>query len=325
MLIIEELKNFEAEWEACALTLGVFDGVHRGHQALLKELQKYGYEKKKEKSYARVLLSYHPHPDLVLGKGPPEKRLELYTREEKLSLLQRLGADFDLDALCLLRFDSKLASVTALDYLKGVLLEKLRADYIVIGYDQRFGRGREGDYAFLKRRAPQYKFQVKQIPALEDHGEVISSSKIRQYISSGQIERANALLGYPFFIQAKVKRGEERGQKLGFPTANLELPSGKVLPGEGVYAGFADWKGERFQAMISIGKKPSFRSELELAQGREGGIEVEAHLLDFDEKQKLYGEDISLFFQKYLREQISFDSSDALIKQLERDKELLRK
>ena len=331
MLIIDDLENFQATWDSCVLTLGVFDGLHRGHQALLKEVQK--QSRKNKKKPARVLLSYYPHPDFVLGKRSPETSTELYTHEEKFSLLQNLDLvldlDFGLDAVCFLRFTPELARMLAMRYLKEILLDKLRADCIIIGYDQHFGRGREGNYAFLKKMAPRYHFQVKQVKALKHRREIVSSSNIRKHIASGGIERANALLGYPFFIKAVVKRGEQRGRTLGFPTANLEVPFGKAVPLEGVYAGFVDWEGSRFRAMISIGKKPSFtasksRDRLDSKRNiKESKNEVEAHLLDFDEKKNLYGQHITLFFQKFLRKQIKFDSAEELIAQLENDKKSL--
>ena len=315
MLIVNDLENFQADWDSCALTLGVFDGLHRGHQALLKEVQKYSLKNKKRR--ARVLLSYYPHPDFVLGKRAPESGTELCTHEEKFSLLKK----FDLDALCFLRFTPQLARMTAIRYLKEILLDKLRAAHIIIGYDQHFGRGRKGNYTFLKKMAPRYDFQVKQIQARRHRCEIISSSNIRKRIAAGQIERANGLLGYPFFMQAKVKRGEQRGRKLGFPTANLQVPSAKAVPAEGVYAGFANWKGKSFRAMISIGKKPSFKA-LGL---EERGNEIEVHLLDFDEKERLYGQEITLFFRKRLRGQIRFNSAQELIEQLKRDKKTTQK
>ena len=296
------------------LTFGVFDGLHRGHQALLKEVQK--QSRKNKKKPARVLLSYYPHPDFVLGKRSPETSTELYSYEEKLSLLKKL----DLDALCFLRFTPELARMTALHYLREILLKKLRATCIIIGYDQHFGQGRKGNYAFLKKMASSYHFQVKQVQALKYRREILSSTNIRKHIARGEIARANALLGYPFFMQAVVKRGEQRGRSLGFPTANLQVSPGKAIPLEGVYAGFADWKGKRLRAMISVGKKPSFTALNKIEKS-----EIEAHLLDFDEKKNLYGQHITLFFQKFLRKQIKFNSAQELIMQLEKDKKLSKK
>lgn len=314
MLIIHDLEPFQADWEACVLTLGVFDGLHRAHQSLLKEVQRHGNKRKR----ARVLLTYSPHPDFVLGKRSSfESNRELCTRQEKISLLEK----FNLDAVCFLRFTPELARMRALAYLKKILLDKLRAVYIIIGYDQHFGRGRKGNYAFLKKMSFRYPFQVKRIPALKYRRELISSSNIREHIATGKIERANSLLGYSFFMQARVKRGEQRGRKLGFPTLNLETPLEKLVPPEGVYAGFANWDKRCFRAMISIGNKPSFTGS---KNSKEKGKEIEAHLLDFNEKKELYGQNITLFFEKYLREQVKFNSAEELIIQLEKDELLVR-
>ncbi|MCB1321709.1 MAG: riboflavin biosynthesis protein RibF, partial [Leptospiraceae bacterium] len=271
MQVIRELKEFAAPWEAAVLTLGVFDGMHRGHQALIERVQK----RSRRDDRARLLVTYHPHPDLVLGKRDGRKGSELFTYEEKISLFE----PYNLDAVIFLPFTLELARMTALRYLKDILLSKLHASHIIIGYDQRFGRGRKGDFHFLKTMSRRYDYRVERIAAVRYRGEVVSSSRIRALIREGEMHRANRLLGHDFFVTGIVVRGDRRGRDLGFPTANLLWPESKILPGRGVYTAIAEWNGRRYRAMVNIGTNPTFEESV--------GYKVEAHLLDFE--GDLYG------------------------------------
>ncbi len=304
MLIIRDLKDFEAAWDSCVLTLGVFDGMHRGHQAILKRLEK----RSRKKNIPRVLLSYDPHPDFVLGKRAAERGSELFHYEEKLALFQK----FDLDAVCLLEFSQTIARMTAMRYLKEILIGKLRSRHIIIGYDQHFGKGRKGDYHFLKKMQKRYSYKVERIHAVRFRRNILSSSLIRQCIQEGDMIRANQYLGYDFFIQAMVKRGFQRGRKLGFPTINLDLLPTKAIPKEGVYAGYCEWGGRRYTSMINIGTNPTFGQQ---------ELSVEAHLLGF--QGELYGEKLRLFFKERIRDQIKFTSPQALLLQLEQDRNII--
>lgn len=299
--IIHDLEQFEAPWNSSVLTLGVFDGMHTGHQALIQRLQK----PSRKRDSARVLVTYHPHPDFVLGKRASLAGLELYTYEEKLALFQR----FDLDAVIFLPFTMELARMTALRYLKEILLGKLKANHIIIGYDQCFGRGRKGNYQFLKQMSKRYGFRVERIAAIRARGKTVSTSRIRQLISSGDIKRANQLLGHQFFLTGLVVRGSQMGAKLGFPTANLEVPESKLLPQGGVYTAVAEYGSERYRAMVNIGTKPTF-----------GGaqLSIEAHLLEFS--GDLYGRRLRLFFTERLRDEQKFPSVEALVAQLAKDR-----
>lgn len=282
------------------MTPGVFDGIHRGHQALIKRLLK-------KKAGARVLLTYHPHPDLVLGKRKDPEGYELFTYEEKLSLFQR----YALDAVVFLPFTVELARMTALRYLKEILLGKLRAKHIVIGYDQCFGRGRKGDYAFLKLMSRKYDFAVDRVKAVRGFGPVISSSQIRASLAAGEPEKAARLLGHPYFITGIVVRGFQRGRLIGFPTANLEVPRSKVIPREGVYTARVMRDGKTYRAMVNIGKNPTF-------DGKQRSIE--AHILDFEED--LYGQELRVHFHKRIRDEMRFSSVEELRLRLLRDRQI---
>ncbi|MCE9597174.1 MAG: bifunctional riboflavin kinase/FAD synthetase [Spirochaetia bacterium] len=303
MHIIHDIENFEAPWKSCAVTPGVFDGLHKGHQALIHKLLK-------KRVDARVLLTYHPHPDLVLGKRKSAETYELFTYEEKLALFQ----SYPLDAVVFLPFTPELARMTALRYLKEILLGKLKASHIVIGYDQCFGRGRKGDFAFLKKMSRRYNYSVDRVKAVRRSGLVISSSQIRNSLANGQMETAAKLLGHDYFITGLVVRGFQRGREMGFPTANLEVPRSKVLPMQGVYTARAEWGGRSYRAMVNIGTNPTF-------DGRQ--LTIEANLLDFN--ADLYGEQLRIHFRKRIRDEVKFDSMEALIAQLHKDREVTLK
>lgn len=282
------------------MTPGVFDGIHRGHQALIKRLLK-------KKVGARVLLTYHPHPDLVLGKRKDPEGYELFTYEEKLSLFQ----SYPLDAVVFLPFTQELARMTALRYLKEILLGKLRAKHIVIGYDQCFGRGRKGDYNFLKLMSRKYDFAVDRVKAVRGFGPVISSSQIRAALRAGETERAARLLGHSYFMTGIVVRGFQRGRLIGFPTANLAVPRSKVTPREGVYTARVTRGGKTYRAMVNIGRNPTFDGKL---------LSIEAHLLDFNED--LYGEELRVYFHKRIRDEMRFSSVEELRLRLIRDRQI---
>jgi riboflavin kinase/FMN adenylyltransferase len=300
MQIVHNIETFKPDWEFSSLTLGVFDGIHLGHQALLKRVQQ------QKDSYKRVLVTYHPHPDLILGKRKEEYGTELFTYEEKLSLLQK----YDIDVVVFLEFTKELANTTAEDYLKKFLVDKLRAKYIVIGYDQCFGKNREGNFKFLLEKSKKYNFIVEQIDPVIYDGEVVSSSRIRELLKKGEIEKANQLLGKNFFITGTVIKGFQRGRTIGFPTANLDIPTTKVIPKIGVYRGYCEYGGNFYKAMINIGYNPTFNNQL---------LSVEAHILDFD--KMIYGEQVKFHFVDRIREEKKFSGIEELKEQLEKDKE----
>jgi riboflavin kinase/FMN adenylyltransferase len=300
MQIVHNLQTFQPDWQHASLTLGVFDGIHLGHQALLKKIQI------QKDSYKRVLVTYHPHPDLVLGKIKEEYGIELFTYEEKLSLLQK----YDIDVVVFLEFTKEFANTTAEDYLKNILIDKLRAKYIVIGYDQCFGKNRQGNYQFLLEKSKKYDFVVEQIEPVLFEGEVVSSSRIRNLLKNGEIEKANQLLNKYFYITGTVVKGFQRGRTIGFPTANLDIPTTKVIPKIGVYRGYCEYGGIYYRAMINIGYNPTFNNQL---------LSVEAHVLDFD--KNIYGEQVRFLFVDRLRDEKKFSGIEELKEQLQKDKE----
>lgn len=302
MLVVHHLEGFQPEWETAVLTLGVFDGLHLGHQALIRRT----LERSAEIGAARVLVTYHPHPDLVLGKRHEEHGTELFTYEEKLGLLQK----FDLNAAVFLDFTPELARMSAEDYLRDILVDRLRASCIVIGYDQCFGRDRQGDFAFLDARKDVYGYCVDRIEPVRLGESVVSSSRIRGLIREGQVEHARDLLGKAFFVTGTVVKGFQRGRTIGFPTANIDIPTTKVLPRNGVYRGWVERGGHFERAMINIGFNPTFHNQL---------LSVEAHILDFS--ADIYGETIRIHFAGRIRDEQKFKGIDELKAQLLRDRE----
>lgn len=300
MRIIHDLENFHAPWDSSILTLGVFDGMHRGHLALMKRLHKRHGGKK-----ARILVTYYPHPDVVLGKHKEDRIGELFTYQEKISLLQR----YNLDAVVFLKFTRKLANLSAEEYLDDVLVGALKASHIIIGYDQTFGKERRGNFQFLQQKGPSYGFTVEQVKEVRSRGEIISSSLIRRLVRAGEISHVNRLLGHPYFVSGVVIRGEQKGRDLGFPTINLDIPEGKLIPGVGVYAGYATRGSETYRAMINIGWNPTFDR---------GYLCMEAHLLGF--QGDMYGAQVRIYFLKKIRNERKFPSVDELIKRLKEDR-----
>ncbi len=302
MIIVHDLEKFKAPWQKCVLTLGVFDGFHKGHQGLLNAILHPSYGKE----YARVLVTYHPHPDFVLNKR--KKPIEIFHFDEKLALLQK----YPLDAVIFLKFSVEFSQIEATDYLKNFLIKKLKAKEIIIGYDQCFGYQRKGNYSFLKKHVQDYDYNVKRIRPVRFLGKKVSSSRIRQSLHEGRIKQANRLLGHEFSMKGLVVVGFQRGKELGFPTINLSLHKTKIIPAQGVYTGYMDWGNKRYKVMINIGKNPTFQNTQ---------TSIEAHILNFSET--IYGEQVCIYFVDRIRKEKKFSDPEQLRKQLLEDKKLV--
>jgi riboflavin kinase/FMN adenylyltransferase len=296
----------EIGWEDIArddtsvVTVGTFDGVHRGHQAILDYL----LQRADERGGSSTLISFDPHPrSVVHGADVPL----LTTVDERAAILQDLG----LDRFVVVPFTRDFAELSAEDYVREVLVEGVGLQEITVGYDHRFGKGRAGDVDLLRRMGDVHGFDVDVIPAQHVGDDVVSSSAIRERVRSGEVEAARRLLGRPYRLSGTVERGEGRGRTLGFPTANLRIPPAKAVPAIGVYATFVDLPDGTVQpGMLNIGRRPTF-------DGMD--VTVEVHLLDFE--GDLYGEDLTVQFVQRLRDERKFDSADALAVQLSKDKQ----
>jgi len=286
--------------DTSVVTVGTFDGVHRGHQAILDYLLR----RADQQEGTSTLISFDPHPRSVVH----DQEVPLLTTvEERAELLEAYG----LERLVVVPFTPAFSSLTAREYVERVLVRGVGLCEITVGYDHRFGKGREGDVDLLRSMGQEYDFDVDVIPAQEVHDHVVSSSSIRTLLAEeGDVEKAADLLGRPYRLTGVVERGEGRGRQIGFPTANLRLDPHKLVPAIGVYAVTVTLPGGgTCPGMMNIGRRPTF-------DGME--VTVEVHLLDFE--GDLYGEALSVQFLQRLREERTFESADALAVQLSKDK-----
>jgi riboflavin kinase/FMN adenylyltransferase len=295
--IVRSLDAYKASADLL-LSIGVFDGVHLGHRAVLSKL----VGLRTTNSIAGAFtFERHPQAYLQPGQAPPS----LTTLDEKINLL----AACDLDVLFLLPFDERIAEIPAEKFLTDVLCDTLRTRALIVGSEWRFGKGRGGDVALAERvlRARGCSFEAA--PLLERDGEKISSSRIRGLIAERKFEQAEALLGSPYRVRGIVALGDGRGHELGFPTANLQIAEDKLIPPSGVYATTAARAGKAYQSVTSIGRKATFGDDHELT--------VETYLLNFS--GTIYGEQLSLTGWRFLREQQRFASAGELVAQMHRD------
>jgi riboflavin kinase/FMN adenylyltransferase len=280
------------------LTVGVFDGVHRGHQEIIHKLTAGAHQAGAQ----AAVVTFWPHPATVLGTG---KVKCLTTSDERAELLSGLG----VDAVITQDFDVKLAGTSAEDFVAR-LKERLDFRQMLIGYDFALGKGREGNAARLAEIGRGRGYSVDVIPALSDESGVISSTEIRKLVATGEVAEAAKLLGHSYALHGPVVHGDGRGRDLGFPTANIEYSAEKILPSNGVYACWACVGERRYWAAVNVGTRPQFHSEAAVPM-------VEAFLLDFD--QDLYGQDLPLHFAARLRDELKFISVEALVEQMQRD------
>ena len=287
------------------LTIGSFDGVHKGHQAIVRDLTTGA----KAAGVPAVLITFYPHPVAILrGRNFP---YYLSSPEEKAEYLNNLG----IDVVITYPFNRKIANKSARQFIID-LKKHLNILHLQVGYDFTMGKNRDGDFSTLQILGQEYDFTVKISHPIEDEGGVISSSRIRFLLGVGQIKEATLLLGRNYSIQGIVEVGDQRGRILGFPTANMVVWSEKVIPTAGVYACIARVRGKTWGAVTNIGVRPTFETSPVPPR-------VETHLLDFDDD--IYGENIQLDFIARLRDEQRFTSIDNLVTQIQRDTEEARR
>lgn len=290
-------------WGRCVVTIGVFDGVHLGHQQIVGR----AVLRADEASLPSVVLTFDPHPSEVVrpGSQPPV----LTSAEYKAELLEALG----VDVLCVLPFTPEFSRLEPADFVRTVLVDYLHAAAVVVGQNFRFGHRAAGDVETLRRLGEGFGFSTEGVPLLRD-GEVrISSTYIRSCVEAGDVVAAAAALGRPHRVDGEVVRGDMRGRLLGYPTANLRTEARVAVPADGVYAGYVDRGAERLPAAISVGTNPTFHG----TQRR-----IEAYVLDFD--KDIYGETIGVEFVRRLRAMARFDSVENLLAAMRRDVEQTR-
>ena len=282
-------------------TIGTYDGLHLGHKKILQRLKDIAAEIGGE----TVLISFHPHPRLVLFPDKAPIHL-LQNIEEKIATLR----DFGIDKLLLIPFTKEFSQTSSDTFIRNILVEKVGISRLVIGYDHHFGANRSGDIHELRQYAKECNYEVEEIPAQAIDNANVSSTKIRQALSVGDIQSANAFLGYPYHFSGKVIHGQKQGRLLGYPTANLDLQDiHKLIPANGVYFVRAIDENQAFFGMMSIGVKPTMGKF-------ERGIEV--NIFDFD--KDIYGKMLKIEVLQYIRPELKFDSLEALIQAIDNDK-----
>ncbi len=288
------------------VTVGTFDGVHFGHQKLLKTIKEIAQKDDAE----TVLLTFSPHPRLVLFPDDNDLRL-LTTIEERIERLEKSG----LDHLIIHPFSVEFSRTTALEYVQDILVGKLGIHKLVIGYDHHFGRNREGNLKRLQELAPDFGFAVVEISAQEIDDVNISSTKIRNALIAGEVAKANDYLGYAYAISATVVRGNEIGRSIGYPTANLKpADSHKLVPGNGVYAVTIDIEDKEYTGMANIGLRPTVSNTHKTV--------IEVNIFDFD--QDIYSKEARVRFFSRIRDEVKFENTHALQAQLHKDAESAR-
>ncbi|GIV43140.1 MAG: riboflavin biosynthesis protein [Bacteroidia bacterium] len=298
---MKTIQSFE-DWnvqEKLVATLGTFDGMHLGHQFIIKDLKNIA-----QKHHAKTLLiSLNPHPRIILNQAQHLKLIQ--TLEEKIQSIEKQGIDY----LFLLPFDQSIAQIPAESFLKDILFGKLNIDTLLIGYDHHFGKNREGNFELVQSIAKQLNKTVIQLAEFNKDNQKVSSTIIRNHILEGNIRKANELLGYNFSISGKVIEGDKRGRQLGFPTANIFVEDPyKILPQNGVYICKVHVHQQIYHGVANLGIRPTFPTQKH---------QIEVHILDFH--QQIYGEQVTLEFLEFIRPEKKFADLESLKKQIEQD------
>ena len=285
------------------VTLGIFDGVHMGHKTVIGELIRRAGEINGES----VILSFDPHPRLVLSGNRKDLAL-LTTLDEKIELLDKTNVDH----LVIIRFDRDFSNRTACNFVEEVLVKKINTRDIIVGFNNHFGKRGEGNFETIRKCAEEHYFHLEKVRAINSENIVISSSSIREFLLNGNLEKANNLLGYSYFLKGKVISGKQLGREIGYPTANIRPENdNKLIPGNGVYAVEVLLRNDEFKGVLSIGVNPT------VTRGS-GPRTIEVNILGFD--GELYGEDIIIRFRYRIRDELCFETIDALAEQIEADR-----
>ncbi|SFA44084.1 riboflavin kinase / FMN adenylyltransferase [Pedobacter suwonensis] len=321
MKIYNNLSEFKKLANAI-VTIGTFDGVHFGHQKIIKQL----VQKAKADNGESVILTFFPHPRMIIDPENQDLKM-INTINEKAEILNRLGVDH----LIITPFTRDFSNQLPEDYIKNILVDNIGTKHIIIGYDHRFGKDRSGNLNVLKTAGTHFGFTVEEIMEQDIHDVAVSSTKIRQALLAGDVELANDYLGYPFSIFGRVIKGDKIGRTIGFPTANIFVEEiYKLIPGDGIYAVTVEMSSEfevepseagihqapssepktTYQGMAYIGQRPTIN-------GMTRNIEVNI----FDFNREIYGQDIKMNFLKFLRHDVKFTGLEALTVQLQKDKE----
>ncbi|HHW70463.1 MAG TPA: bifunctional riboflavin kinase/FAD synthetase [Clostridiales bacterium] len=284
-----------------AVALGFFDGIHKGHRQLIKAL----VDIKNEKKCSTMVYTFNEHPMTVIS--PKNVPLLITDNQQKIEIMK----EFDIDYLVFNKFTPAFANILPEDFVCRHLLNRYSIDTIVVGYNFKFGKGGSGDINTLKQLEKKKNFNVKVIPPIKLDGKIVSSSTIRTFIKQGKMNQAANFLGYPYRLKGKIIKGKARGRKLGFPTANIEYNTLKVIPKKGVYLTLTFTDKKFIWSLTNIGSSPTFE--------KDNNIRIETHLLGFS--GNLYNQEVELYFFERIRDEKKFKSSEELIGQLNKDLE----
>ncbi len=298
--IFNSLDEFQPI-ENVVVTIGTFDGVHFGHQQLIQRVK----QKAAEINGSSLILTFFPHPRMILY--PEEHGIELLnTIREKQALLEQEG----IDNLLILPFDATFAEISSEEFIRKILVEKLKTKVLIIGYDHRFGKNREGSIDDLLKFAPECGFEVEQIPEQDVNEIAVSSTQIRKSLKRGDVATTAAFLGRPYTLTGTVVQGNKIGRTIGFPTANLQIVENyKLIPSEGVYVTKVEVGSEEFYGMLRIGRRPTLESA--------GKLSIEVFILDFN--REIYGSEVTLHLLAWVREDRKFNSLEDLTRQIKND------
>ena len=301
MKIYNHFSEFKKLSNAVA-TIGTFDGVHYGHQKIIKRL----CELAKSTGGESVILTFFPHPRLIIDPENQDMKM-INTISEKAKILAGLGVDH----LIITPFTRDFSNLSPQEYIKEILVETIGIKHLIVGYDHRFGKDRKGGLTELEAFSGTYDFKIEQIPEQDINDVAVSSTKIRQALLNGQVALASEYLGYHFSLSGRVIKGDKIGRTIGFPTANIFIEETyKLIPSDGIYAVTVEMDGGLFKGMAYIGQRPTIN-------GMTRNIEVNI----FDFSQEIYGQDITMNFLQFLREDVKFTGLEALKEQLGKDKE----
>ncbi len=296
MKIYYDINDFEQVPHA-VVTIGTFDGVHRGHQEILRNM----VNRAKEIGGESVVVTFYPHPRQVLSHDSGIRFIS--TQEEKIAHLEALG----IDNLIIIKFTKEFAAIPSEDFIKDYLVKNIQPAVLIIGYDHHFGKGRTGDFGMLYELGSQYHFKVEKIQEQDVDNVAVSSTKIRHFLENGDIKHANMLLGYEYSYIGKVVHGQQVGHKMGYPTANIEVAEEfQLIEKQGVYATFAEIGGRSYPAMTYIGKRPTMEDNRPQS--------IETHIISFD--GTLYDKEIKIRFVDFVRDDKKFDNFEALKRQI---------
>ncbi|WP_080055624.1 bifunctional riboflavin kinase/FAD synthetase [Spirosoma aerolatum] len=304
MIIYNGLNDIQPLVNA-VVTSGTFDGVHLGHQTILARLTEIAQTNGGES----VLITYWPHPRTVVSNDSQNLRL-LTSLDEKIELIDQAGVDH----LVVIPFTRSFSELTSEQYIRQILIDKIGTKKLVIGYDHRFGRDREGGFEYIRAHQNEYGFEVEEIPRQDVDAVGVSSSKIRAALNEGNVHTANRLLGRAYNLTGTIVKGRQLGRTIGFPTANMQVDDPtKLIPANGVYAVEVAYGGQTLGGMLNIGFRPTVAGTHQT---------IETYIFDFD--KDIYGEHMTLKFREFLRPEQKFDGLPALVAQLKRDEETAR-